>query len=166
MKTMLCGGCNSIICPLRQFHIELMLECNFSKLDNGLPYNKAITVRFIYIQPLWALFSSHLSEEVEPSVVFICLSYQTLSSKEPLLRSPDKRNTTPSKDVRDVETRLPPISWTTAWKLLKKWSLSSLLPLWFQIHLVDHFAKCKELLLQILCETLENRIIWPFGSFI
>lgn len=41
-------------------------------------------------QPLWALFSSHLSEELEPSVVLKCAELSNAFFKGNLTREPDK----------------------------------------------------------------------------
>lgn len=48
IKTMFWENSTSIIGLLWQFHTGLLLECNYSNLDNGLLYNKTIDVRFIY----------------------------------------------------------------------------------------------------------------------
>lgn len=78
---------NSVICPLCPFHIELLMEYNFSNLGDALLCNKATPVRFIYIQLLSALFPSNLSEG-EALVVFKCFEQSNPCFKGNLTRKP------------------------------------------------------------------------------
>lgn len=139
------------------FHIS----CFWSNLDNGSLY-ESINVRLMYIPALWPIFftSKWRSRTISGFQMFWAI--KAFYKKEILLGS--KRNTYCS-ERRCEEYRNQP-SWTTVLKLLKKWSLNCPLYFWFQIQLVNHCAKCEELLFQIPSETLENTIIWPFWSFI
>ena len=55
-------------------------------------------------QTLWALFSSHLSEEVEPAAVHKCVELSNPFLKGNHIRKPDKG--TLLRDLKDVETSL------------------------------------------------------------